>query len=100
MKCILGNGKTVWQVLKNYIEQGRMDGLLVCDLPQIRGNCLTCLPSAGQWPDPGTSILRVHRGKIDQTDSEAIYGEQPLISPTFSFGVSPPQYSASTPIFS
>lgn len=57
-----------WQGLKNYIEDGRMDGLLVCDLPQIKGKRLTCLPGAGQGPVPGTSKLwGVGEGLIRQS---------------------------------
>lgn len=41
---------------KGYTGQGRMDGVVERDPPEIRGKSLMCLPRERQQPVPGTSM--------------------------------------------
>lgn len=57
-----------WQVLRDYMEQGRIGGVLRHDLPQVRGLGLTCLPRAEHRLAAGASTNQHtvgHRGGAD-----------------------------------
>lgn len=62
----------VGRALKNYMGQGRMDGVLVHDLSQIRGRRLTCVPGARAVACSRNRHAVGCWGGVNQTVSEEI----------------------------